>query len=223
MGTISKTKTWIDNDGVNYTDINANFDTLYNEVNGNLDADNVDNTSIAVRTYVDAPKRAFYIPAHGMFTATTSGAQLSNVETSSNKVNYKCYDFDTSSDEYVHFGIASPLNWDAGTVTAKFYWTNAGGTPAQTVTWAIQGMSFANDDALDQAYGTAQTVADTLIATGDVHVTSATSAITIGGTPTAGDWIQFRIYRDVSEDNISDDARLLGVRIEFTLDSHTDA
>lgn len=223
MGTISKTKTWADNESVTYTDINANFDTLYNEVNGNLDSANVDDTSIATRSYADSAHRAFYIPAHGMFTATTSGAQLSNVESSTNKVNYKTYDFDTSADEYIHFGIASPLNWNAGTVTAKFYWTAASGSAAETVTWAIQGMSFANDDAIDQAYGTAQTVADTLIATGDVHVTSATSAITIGGTPTAGDWIQFRIYRDVSEDNLAADARLLGVRIEFTTDAHSDA
>jgi hypothetical protein len=221
MGTITKTKTWADNEGVNYTDINANFDTLYNEVNGNLDSANVDATSIATRAYVDAPKRAYYIPAHGMFTATTSGAQLSNVETSTNKVNYKSYDFDTAADEYVHFGIASPLNWDAGTITAEFYWTAASGSG--TVCFAIQGMSFANDDALDQAFGTAQTVTDTLITAEDVHVTSATSAVTIGGSPTAGDWLQFRIYRDVSEDNLGVDAKLLGVRIEFTTDAHSDA
>lgn len=221
MGVITKTKTWADNEGVNYTDMNANFDTLYNEVNGNLDSANVDSTSIATRAYVDAPKRAFYIPAHGMFTATTSGAQLSHVESGTNKVNYKVYDFDTSADEYAHFGIVSPLNWDAGTVTAQFYWTAASGTG--TVCWAAQGMSFANDDAIDQAFGTAISTTDTLITAGDVHVTSATAAITIGGTPTAGDWLQFRIYRDVSEDTLGVDARLLGVRIEFTLDAHSDA
>lgn len=156
-----------------------------------------------------------------MFPATTSGAAFAQAETSTNKVNYRVYDFDTAADEYVHFGIASPLNWNAGTVTAKFYWTAASGSG--TVCWAIQGMSFANDDALDQAYGTAQSTTDTLITAADVHVTSATSAMTIGGTPTAGDWIQFRIYRDVSEDDLGVDARLLGVRIEFTTDAHSDA
>jgi hypothetical protein len=221
MGTITKTKTWADNEGVNYTDINANFDTIYNEINGNLDSANVDGTSLATRTYVDTPKRALYVPAHGMFTATTSGAQLSNVETTTYKVNYKSYDFDTGTDEYVHFGIASPLNWNAGTITAKFFWTAASGSG--TVCWAIEGMSFANDDALDQAYGTVQTTTDTLITAGDVHITSATSALTVGGSPTAGDWLQFRIYRDVSADNLGVDARLLGVRIEFTLDAHSDA
>jgi hypothetical protein len=42
MGTITKTKTWADNEAVNYTDINSNFDNVYNEINGNLDNDNID-------------------------------------------------------------------------------------------------------------------------------------------------------------------------------------
>lgn len=41
MGLVTKTKTWADNEGVNYTDMNANFDTLYTLVNGNVDNDNV--------------------------------------------------------------------------------------------------------------------------------------------------------------------------------------
>lgn len=41
MATVTKTKTWADNEAVNYSDMNANFDTLYSVVNGNLDNDNV--------------------------------------------------------------------------------------------------------------------------------------------------------------------------------------
>lgn len=169
------------------------------------------------------PKRAFYIPASAMLSATTNGPASGQSESTTNKVNYATLDFDKDTDELAHFGIMSPAYWDAGTVTATVYWTAAAGTASETVSWCVQGMSFANDDALDQAYGTAVAVADALIATGDVHVTSATSAITIGGTPTAGDWLQFRIYRDVSEDNLAADAKLLGVRIEFGVAKFTDA
>lgn len=42
IGTITKGKTWADAENVNYTDLNSDFDTLYNEVNGNLDNDNID-------------------------------------------------------------------------------------------------------------------------------------------------------------------------------------
>lgn len=48
MALISKTKTWADNDTVSYTDLNGNFDNLYNELNGSLDNDNiVSNADIA--------------------------------------------------------------------------------------------------------------------------------------------------------------------------------
>lgn len=220
MGTISKGKTWADAENVNYTDLNGNFDTLYNEVNGNLDSSNIDDTSIATRSYVDTPTRAFYIPASALIPATTSGAAPGQGESTTNKVNYATVDFDKDTDEYAHFGIMSPVYWNAGTVTAEFFWTAESGSG--TVAWTIQGMSFANDDALDQAYGTAVSVTDTLITAGDVHVSSATSAITIGGNPAAGDWLQFRVYRDVSEDTLTADARLLGVRIEFVVDQYTD-
>lgn len=42
MGTITKNKTWADEENVNYTDINANFDTIYNEFNGNIENANID-------------------------------------------------------------------------------------------------------------------------------------------------------------------------------------
>lgn len=34
--TVTKTKTWVDNENVTYTDLNGNFDTLYNDYNGNI-------------------------------------------------------------------------------------------------------------------------------------------------------------------------------------------
>lgn len=168
------------------------------------------------------PKRGLYVPASAMFGATTTGAASGQYESSSNKVNVKVLDFDTTSDEYGCFNIPAPDYWDLSTVTAKFHWTSAGGTPTQTVTWGIQALARSDDDALDTAYGTAVTVADTLITTNDEHVTSSTSAMTVGGTPAKGDMLYFRIYRDVSEDNVSDDARLLGVRIKFGISQYDD-
>lgn len=49
MGVIVKPKTWADNENVTYTDINSNFDTVYNEFNGNIEDANVDaSAAIAV-------------------------------------------------------------------------------------------------------------------------------------------------------------------------------
>ena len=42
MGLITKQKTWADAENVTYTDINANFDDIYNEFNGGIDNANID-------------------------------------------------------------------------------------------------------------------------------------------------------------------------------------
>jgi len=109
-----------------------------------------------------------------------------------------------------------PSDWDGGTITATFYWEYATGSASETVRWYCQGRSFANDEAIDQAWGTGQYVDDTAIAAGDLHISSATPAITLGGTPAAGELVQFRVYRDVANDNLAGDALLLGVMITFT-------
>lgn len=168
------------------------------------------------------PKRAFYIPANGMFGATTNGAATGQGESTTNKVNYKVLDFDASTEEYACFSIPAPLYWDLSTVTVQFFWTAA--SSSGDVIWACQGLSLSNDDALDTAYGTAVTVTDTLIATGDVHVTSATSAMTLAGTPAANDQLFFRVYRDADAggDTLAADARLIGIRVEFGISKYND-
>jgi len=124
--------------------------------------------------------------------------------------------FDTSSQEHAQWTVVMPSDWDAGTVTAQFYWTCAGGSAAQTVRWTIAGLALGNDDAIDAAFGTSQYVDDTYIANGDLHITAATSAITVAGTPAAGELVQFRVTRTVASDNLAGDALLLAVKITFT-------
>jgi hypothetical protein len=154
-----------------------------------------------------------WIPASAWIPKTTAGCGVDSRETTTNDQNFDELLFDTGSDEFADALVVMPSNYNNGTITARFYWTAASGSG--TVEWAIQGRAFANDDALDTAAGTKQAVNDTLIAANDMHITSATSACTIGGTPAANTPIQFTIYRDVSEDSLAVDARLLGVEIIF--------
>jgi hypothetical protein len=154
-----------------------------------------------------------WIPASAFIPKTTAGCGVDSRETTTNDQNFDELLFDTGSDEFADALVVMPSNYNNGTVSARFYWSAASGSG--TVEWAIQGRAFANDDALDTAAGTKQSVNDTLIAANDMHITSATSACTIGGTPAANTPIQFTIYRDVSEDTLGVDARLLGVEIIF--------
>lgn len=73
MGTITKTKTWVDNENVTYTDINSNFDVLYNEINGSLDDDN-----IAADANIQESKILFNASGHGHTGGTDGKAIVKN-------------------------------------------------------------------------------------------------------------------------------------------------
>ena len=93
--------------------------------------------------------------------------------------------------------------------------------------WGIQGVCVSDNDTIDVAYGTAQTVTDTFHNTAeDLAVSAATSAITLAGSPAAGDLAFFQVYRDSDaggDTTNSTDARLVGVKINYTTNTATDA
>lgn len=164
-----------------------------------------------------AGTRSMYVPATAMWPSTTSGcAAIAKTELGTNDVDIQSLDFDKDSDEFAQFSVRMPANWDEGTVTFIPDWTAASGSGG--VVFALQGVAFGNDDAMDAAWGTAQTSTDTLITANDMHKGPESNAITIAGTPAAGDTVHFRVYRDVSEDDLGVDAKLLGIYIKYTVD-----
>lgn len=167
-------------------------------------------------------KHSIYQPARGMVTRTTNGAAGGTVELTTNKVMLVTYDFDASTDEFVQFDIWMPKGWNESTVTAVFSWTAASGSG--DVIWGIQGLARSEGDPLDTAFGTAETVTDTLTTANDEHHTSETSAITIGGTPAENDRVIFQVYRDANAggDTLAVDACLIGVKIIYTINAAND-
>lgn len=157
-----------------------------------------------------------WIPAAQWIPRTTTGCGIDSRELSTNKINTDELLFDAGTDEFAQCMVVMPSNWNAGTVTAKFHWTAS--TGSGDVVWGLSGRAYANDDALDQAQGTAQTVTDTLTAANDLDISGATSAITLGGTAAAGNPVIFEVYRDANAggDTLAADARLLGVEITYT-------
>ena len=164
---------------------------------------------------------SIWVPAEAITPRDNSGcAALATTAAATNgRPDIRSLAFDKDSDEHAQFSIAMPSMWDEGTVKAQVYWTNASATSG-TVAWGIQGVSLSNDDAINTAFGTAVVTSDTQTGTAkDVHVTAESSAITIAGSPAAGDWTVFQIYRDVSADNLAQDALLLGVKINYSITS----
>jgi|TARA_R100000093_G_scaffold71461_1_gene47292 hypothetical protein len=168
-----------------------------------------------------------WIPAAAMRPASTNGcATLTEVETTATRPDMQVLDFDSSTQEYAQFSVAMPKSWNEGTVTAQFYWTHATAVSTDVI-WGIQGVGVSDNDTIDVAYGTAQTVTDTFHnAAEDLAVSAATSAITLAGTPAAGDLAFFQVYRDADaggDTTNSTDARLIGVKINYTTNATNDA
>lgn len=170
-------------------------------------------------------KRTLVLTAAGGAPTTTSGcASPAKVEAGTNDVDYYTLDFDATAQEYAFWNVVMPDSYDGSTVTAQFVWTAAGGSAGNTAQWGIAARAFGDDDAIDQAYGTAQEVSDDWIANGDIHISAATSAVTIAGTPAGGKLVVFRVYRDPADanDDLAGDARLLAVKIEYGINSYSD-
>lgn len=159
-----------------------------------------------------------YIPASGMVSRTTNGAADGSTETATNKVMVATKDFDTSTTEYVQFQVAMPKSWNEGTITARFFWI-AGGTG--TAVWAIQGLARGDSDAIDTAFGTAQTVTDTVTATTDIMQSAETAAVTLSGSPANEDMALFQVYRNGG--TLASDAKLVGVSLRFTVTAADDS
>ncbi len=181
----------------------------------------------SVKAYVDSKSsigvQDLYVPATAMWPRTTGPCGVERTEIATSLVNIQSLSFDQTTQENGQFSIVFPRNWNNGTVTIKFYWTAASGSG--DVIFGISGGAYSNDDALSTTLGTAQEVTDTLITANDVHITSYTSALTIGGTPADSDFIFFNVYRKAADggDTLNADAKLLGIVITLTTDAATAA
>jgi len=171
-----------------------------------------------------AGKETIWVPAVAMYPNTTNGcADLAQTELG-NGPELKTLDFDKDSDEFAQFAVAFPKSWNEGTVTFQAFFT-ADSTDTGTVSWALNGVAFADNDSINTAFGTA--VAPTAKAhsgtANDLDVTAESGAVTIAGSPSTDEEVFFQIQRDVSEDDLNADAKLLGIKIFFTTDAANDA
>jgi hypothetical protein len=169
-------------------------------------------------------KSTIWVPAGSMVARTTNGAASGTVETTTNKVMIKTLDFDASTAEFAQFSVQMPKGWNEGTVTFVPVWSHPSTATNFGVAWTLAGFAFSDDDALDQAFGTAITVTDTGGTTNDLYRGAESSAVTIGGTPAESDLVIFQVGRDPANgsDTMAVDARLHGVAVFITYDTATD-
>mgnify|MGYP001611192001 CR=1 FL=1 len=170
-----------------------------------------------------AGKQTIWIPAGAITTRTTNGALSVTTEMTTNKNMVRSLDFDATTQEFAQFDVVMPKSGNDLTVTFQPVWTAASGTGG--VVFGLAGVATRDDDAMDVAFGTAQTSTDTFIVANDAHIGPESSAITIAGVLTYPYRVNFQVNRTVADasDTLGVDAKLLGIFIIYTIDAKNDA
>ena len=172
-----------------------------------------------------AGSETMWIPASAMYGTVSNPADAQQVETTATRPDMKVLDFDASTNEFAQFSVAFPKSWNEGTVTYQVYWTPSN-TNTGNCLFRLQGVACADNDTIDVVYGTGQTITDAGIGTvEDQQISGVSSAITIAGSPAAGEITYFQLLRLASDgsDTFTGDARVLGIRLFFTTDAANDA
>lgn len=173
-----------------------------------------------------AGKHSIPIVAGAMRPSVTGGcAALAAIASAANQPDIVTLDFDPTTQEYAQFSVPTPKSWNEGTVTFQAIWSHPATTTNFGVVWDLQAIALSDDDAIAQAFGSAQTSTDTGGTTNDIYISPESSAITIAGTPAAQDVVFFRLSRVTGNgsDTMAVDARLHGIVLFITTDAENDA
>ena len=168
-------------------------------------------------------KQSMWVPAAAMNPTATNGCAAIAALDSGGNTGPALYTLDfagATANEHAQFSVAFPSYWNEGTVTFKAYWTSET-ADTDGVVWELKGVALADNDSLNTAFGTGQHVDDANIGTAkELHVTAESSAITIAGSPAAGELCYFNISRlqDDGSDTAAEDAKLIGIKLFYTVD-----
>jgi len=175
--------------------------------------------------------RYLYMDAGAMATNNTDPATPGNLETGDTD-NLLTYDFHTfantgSNGVTVKFVLPEGLNV-ASAMKAKLYWatTNVIAT-SETVSWELQLTAIAADAVLTNTTAfTAVVIDDDLLSTTslDLNVSPASGDLT-SSNPADADLFMLKIRRlsAKAEDDMDGDVRLLGVHLQYSVDSAVQA
>lgn len=169
-------------------------------------------------------KESIWVPAGAMTPRSTNGAAPGLAEMTTNKNMVRTLDFDSATQEFAQFDVRMPKSWDLSTVSFIPVWSHPSTTTNFGVVWGLDGIAISDNETLDVAFGTEQTSTDTGGTTNQAYQGPESSAITVAGTPAAGDLVQFRIHRNPANgsDTMAVDARLHGVLLLYTINVMVD-
>lgn len=170
--------------------------------------------------------RMILLSGAGGWASATSGSGSEQFELPMNRENYYGIKY-TASDvvnTYHEWTFVMPNSYDGTALTYAVYWTVASTTPSGDVEFMLQGRTFDDGESLDQTWGDATTISDTVIGQYMTHITPMSSPLVFAGDPDGGKLIQVRLSRNVEGevDTSSADVYVLGVLMLYTTDSYSD-
>jgi hypothetical protein len=154
----------------------------------------------------------------GMSPSAAGGAQPMTVVTTANGLTVAVVPMPGDADSASEFSLDLPANWNAGTLKYKIRWVPASGASAgDDVRFSLAACSASPGESIDQALGTAVTVDDDVESAGELHETAVSGALTVAGTPAAGDRVHFRLSRVTGQgaSPMAEDAHVVSVLIQI--------
>jgi hypothetical protein len=160
--------------------------------------------------WVSRFSRKIILPA-SCFESRVAAGWANFVQTQGTNFDYVEYDFDKDADEKI---ISPPFrltNWDAGAITIRIAWKANANTG--TVVWVASFVGIADGEPFDAAMSDHAFAADTI---SDVAEDINISSLSVTPAELANnDTVILKISRDISEDDLGVDAKLLYVEIEY--------
>jgi hypothetical protein len=176
-----------------------------------------DGTNATWQSKTASTTRMIILTGAGGWPTTTSGCTgPTQTESATNKINLLGLVFANGVNSNAQWSVVMPSNWDAGTITATYYWM-ANSTSTNNVTFGCQAGAYGDSVTLDAALGSAVEVTQANTSTAlQLHVSSASGAITVGGTPAVNNMVQIQVYRKGASDTLAVPATLLAVKLTYT-------
>lgn len=172
-------------------------------------------------------RRMFSFDASALRPVETGGGDpIEGAETTAGRPDVVGVCFDFATETAYQFYWVLPPSVDPASLTFRFHVAEAdGGASQHTARIGVQGISVGNDETMDAAYGTAQEVTVELGTLEDHYDSAETAALTLAGTPAAGELCVFRIYRnhDHGDDDLDVRLQLLAFDVFASIVAGNDA
>jgi len=173
-------------------------------------------------TLLGAGKQTMWLPAAAFTSRLASGAALNQIVTS-NAINYKTYDFDPATPEYIEIQIRMPKSWDKGTISFTPVCSQLT-TSAGAASWNLFASAISAGDSIDATYGTSLTVTVSMGTANILYIGSESAGLTVDDSPADGDLITLVVGRipGLATDTLAIDARLHGINLYYTANADSD-